>query len=126
LWKAHIDDSWYYQGIVGFTFSQGYSSMKKIGFNEKTILSLLEELCQSLGIQVRYEPIKKEGSFYPGGLCRVKGEQLIILNSGATNDDKIQALAKAVTSFDLDQVYLKPALREFLFQEKKTHPSETR
>ena len=99
--------------------------MKKTGFNEKTILSLLEELCQSLGIQVRYEPIKKEGSFYPGGLCRVKGEQLIILNSSATNNDKIQALAKAVTSFDLDQVYLKPALREFLFQETQDRPSET-
>jgi hypothetical protein len=99
--------------------------MKKTDFNEKTILNLLEELCQSLGIQVRYELIKKEGSFYPGGLCRVKGEQVIILNSSATTDDKIQALAKAVTSFDLDQVYLKPALREFLFQATRTNPTES-
>lgn len=90
--------------------------MKKRGFDEKTILSLLEELCQSLGLQVRYELIKKEASFYPGGLCRIKGEQVVIINSSASNDDKIQILTKAVTSFDLNQVYLKPALREFLFK----------
>ena len=91
--------------------------MKKSGFNEKAILSLLEELCQSLGLQVRYEQIKKESSFYPGGLCRVKGEQVMIINTSASNDDKIQTLVKAVTSFDLNQIYLKPALREFLFKD---------
>lgn len=90
--------------------------MKKSGFDEKTILGLLEELCQSLGLQVRYEQIKKEASFYPGGLCRIKGEQFVIINTGATNDDKIQILTKAVASFDLNRVYLKPALREFLFK----------
>ncbi len=92
--------------------------MKKSGFDEKTILGLLEELCQNLGIQVRYEHIQKEGSFYPGGLCRIKGETVMIINSKAADDDKIQVLARAVTSFDLSQVYLRPALREFLFKEE--------
>jgi N-dimethylarginine dimethylaminohydrolase len=92
--------------------------MKKSGFDEKTILSMLEELCQNLGIQLRYEQIKKEGSFYAGGLCRIKGETVMIINSNATNDDKIQVLARAVSSFDLSQVYLRPALREFLFKQE--------
>ena len=91
--------------------------MKRSGFNEKNILHLLEELAQSLEIDVRYEQIKKEGSFYPGGFCLVKGERILILNSKATIDDKIQALAKAVKSFDLSQVYLRPALREFLLSD---------
>ena len=91
--------------------------MKKKDFQTKSMLNMLEELCQNLGINVRYEQIKKEGSFYPGGLCQVKGENMVIINSSATDDDKVQALSKAVISFDLSQVYLRPALREFLFKE---------
>jgi len=78
------------------------------------MLGQLEELAQSLAIQIRYEPIKKEGTFSPGGLCRLKGENLLIINSKATTKDKIQALAKAVNRFDLSQVYVRPGLREFL------------
>lgn len=82
--------------------------------NENTLLSQLEELAHSLKIEVRYEPIKKEGSFYPGGLCQIKGEYVLILNSAATVRDKIQTLARAVNRFDLSRIYLRPGLREFL------------
>lgn len=82
--------------------------------DENTLLSQLEELAHSLKIEVRYEPIKKEGSFYPGGLCQIKGEYVLILNSEATVRDKIQTLARAVNRFDLSRIYLRPGLREFL------------
>ncbi len=82
--------------------------------DENTLLGQLEELAHSLGIEVRSEPIKKAGSFSPGGLCQLKGEYLVILNSTATKEDKIETLAKAVTRFDLTQVYLRPGLRELL------------
>ena len=82
--------------------------------DENTLLGQIEELAHSLGIKVRYEPIKKDGSFYPGGLCQLKGEYVLILNSAATVTDKIQTLAKAVNRFDLSQVYVRPGLREFL------------
>jgi hypothetical protein len=32
----------------------------------------------------------------------------------ATTEEKIQTLAKALGRFDLSQIYLKPALRDFL------------
>ena len=82
--------------------------------HENTILGQLEELARSLAIQIRYEPIKREGTFSTGGLCRLKGENLLIVNSKATTKDKIQALAKAVNRFDLSQVYVRPGVREFL------------
>jgi len=88
--------------------------MKKSSLDGKTILGQLEELARSLEIQVRYEPIRGEGPFYMGGLCRVKGENILIINSKATMRDKIQALVRAVKQFDLSQVYMRPALREFL------------
>ena len=82
--------------------------------DDSNILSQLEELAHNLGIQVRYEPLKREGSFSTGGLCRLKGEWLLIINSHAGVKDKIEALAGAVIRFDLSQIYLKPGLREFL------------
>ena len=88
--------------------------MRRSDLNDDTILSLLEELANNLGIQIRYEHLKKEGSFYPGGLCRIKGENIIIINSKAKTDDKIQIMARGMKSFDLSQVFIKPALREFL------------
>ncbi|MBW1806228.1 MAG: hypothetical protein JRJ06_07670 [Deltaproteobacteria bacterium] len=82
--------------------------------DDNKILEQLEELANSLEIPVRYEQIKKESSFFPGGLCKVKGEDILIINSMATVEDKIQILVKAVTSFDISQVYMRPVLREFL------------
>ena len=82
--------------------------------DENTILGQLEELAHNLAIQVRYEPLKKEVPFYAGGICILKGEYVVIINSKATTADKIQVLAGAVKKFDLSQVYLRPGLRDFL------------
>lgn len=82
--------------------------------DDNTIMNQLEELARSLSIGVRFEQINKQGSFFAGGLCKLKGEDVLIINSKATTRDKIQALAKAVTRFDLSQVYLRPGLRKFL------------
>ena len=82
--------------------------------DENTILKQLEELSNSLSIELRYEQIRKEGPYFPGGLCRVKGEYVLIINAKATTSDKIETIAKAVKRFDLSQVYLRPGLREFL------------
>jgi hypothetical protein len=88
--------------------------MKKSSLDGKTILGQLEELARRLEIKVRYEPIRGEGPFYMGGLCRVRGENILIINSKATMRDKIQALVRAVKQFDISQIYMRPALREFL------------
>jgi hypothetical protein len=49
-----------------------------------------------------------------GGLCLLKGEYVLIIDSKAAIRDKIRTLAEAVTHFDLDQIYIKPVLRELL------------
>ena len=85
-----------------------------MGVNKANILGQLEELARALGIEIRNEPLRKESSFSPGGLCRFKGDYLMIFNTKATKEDRIEALAEAVTRFNLDQVYLRPGLREFL------------
>ena len=82
--------------------------------DENRLIGQLEELAQGLEMKIRYEPIKKEGSFCAGGLCRFKGEWVLIVNSKASGSDKIEVMAKAVNRFDLKDVYLKPGMREFL------------
>jgi N-dimethylarginine dimethylaminohydrolase len=82
--------------------------------DESAVLRELEELARSLDVEVRYENLKREGGFTSGGLCRLKGRYLLVINSKATNRDKIEALASALTRFDLSHIYLKPGLRDFL------------
>jgi hypothetical protein len=90
------------------------SVTERIPLDENTLLGQLEELARSLAIEVRYEPLKREGPFSPGGLCKLRGEYLLIIHSKASVTDKIEALARALKRFDLSQLYLRPGLREFL------------
>ena len=92
--------------------------------DEGTIIDHLEELAEGFGINIRYEPIKQDedSTNVVGGLCVLKGEYVLIINSKATAKDKINALAVAVKHFDLDQVYMRPALRELLDKLPKQRP----
>ncbi len=84
--------------------------------DEGTIIDYLEELAERFGIQIRYEAIKQDEDSINvvGGLCLLKGEYVLILNSKATVKDRIKTLAMAVKHFDLDQIYIRPVLRELL------------
>jgi hypothetical protein len=82
--------------------------------NELSLLGQLEDLAHRLGIQVRYESVAAESGFRSGGLCRIRKKQVIIVHAKAPVRDKIKTLAEALRRFDLDNVYVKPALRDLL------------
>ena len=84
--------------------------------DENTIIDQLEELIKSFGIQIRCEAIKQDEDLVNvvGGLCLLRGEYVLIVNSKATTMDRIKTLATALKHFDLDQIYLRPVLRELL------------
>lgn len=87
---------------------------KKQSEQNEEILSQIEELAKNLGITVRYEKIVRESAFFPGGFCRVKDKNLIIINSKASLDDKIEIMGRALLPFDLSQIYVLPAIRELI------------
>jgi len=87
---------------------------KKKNKQNEEILAQIEELARSLDIAVRYEKIQKESAFFPGGYCKVKGEDLIIINSRAVLDDKVEIIARALHLFDLSQIYVLPAIRDLI------------
>ena len=82
--------------------------------DDEVILSYLEELAEKLEILVRDENINIEESSSTGGLCRVEGKYVIILNSKATVKEKIQVMITALQQFDLTDMYMKPLIRELL------------
>jgi hypothetical protein len=92
--------------------------------DENTILDQLEELIQGFGVQIRHEAIRQdEDSIHViGGLCLLRGEYVLIINSSATIRDKIWTLGIALKQFDYDQIYIRPVLRELL----KRIPEQTR
>jgi len=81
---------------------------------DEILLSYLEELAERLEILVRDENINIEESSCVGGLCRVEGKYILILNAKATVSEKIQVMVKALQQFDLNDIYVKPVLRELL------------
>ena len=82
--------------------------------DEQLMLEQLEVLAKGLEIEVRYETLRKETRFNPGGLCRIRGLPVIIINRKAPLSDQVEVLASAIKRFDLGSIYLRPGLREFL------------
>ena len=84
--------------------------------DENAIIEQLEELVRTFGIQIRSETIKQDEDLVKvvGGLCLLRGEYILIINSKATKVERINTLATALKHFDLDQIYLLPVLRELL------------
>ncbi len=84
--------------------------------DENTIIEELEELIKRFEVQIRYEPIKQDEDSINvvGGLCLLKGEYVLIINSKAAIRDKIRALGMALKHFDHEKFYMLPVLRELL------------
>ena len=82
--------------------------------NEEILLNQFEELAERLGILVRDENINIEESSSTGGLCRIEGQYVLILNSTVTAKEKIQVMIKALQQFDITDIYIKPVIRELL------------
>jgi hypothetical protein len=87
---------------------------------EKEILrSQLEDLAGKLGIAIRYENVTAEESAGSGGLCRLKGEYILIIHSQASEEEKIRILLEALKTFSIGDIYVKPAIRELLEESKE-------
>lgn len=72
----------------------------------------LESLAANSGISIRYE----KGDF-EGGYCVLKAERLIVVNKKLAPSRKASILAQGLAEIGIDEVYLKPAVREFIEDE---------
>ena len=73
---------------------------------------LLEEfhlLAEKLEIKI----LKGTGDFL-GGSCIVNNEQVIVINKSKPIEQRLNTLASCFNEFDLEGVFLLPALREYI------------
>lgn len=84
------------------------------------LLDELIELARTAGYSVRREV----GSFR-GGACIVKDQQLIIINRSMPHEAAAVILARALAKLQVDDGFVKPAVREILTRERlyvEKHP----
>ena len=73
------------------------------------IVQALEEAVGQLGVAVRHE----RGNFR-GGLCTVGDETVVVLNKRRPAEAHLAILADALRELPVDEVYLRPAVRDAL------------
>jgi hypothetical protein len=76
------------------------------------LIGELEELTSQLGLKIRYE----KGDF-EGGFCVLKEERLLVINKKLPEPRKASVLAQALSQFGLENVFIKPTLREYIEDE---------
>ena len=88
------------------------------------LVSLLEALAARLGVPVRYETMERGIS--RGGLCRLRGQAMILVDERLSPRERVAVLAQALGSFDLDGIYLPPLVRATIRAHGKTRILEPR
>jgi len=76
------------------------------------LIQELHGLAGQLGVAIRYE----KGDF-EGGFCILKEERLLLINKRLTPTRKASVLAVAIHQIGLDNMYIKPAVREYIEDE---------
>ncbi len=78
----------------------------------RELLTALEGLAELLQIPVTYATLATEELTGRGGLCVVHGERRIIIERTLTAREKARLLATGLAQFDLEDVFLLPAVRQ--------------
>ena len=59
-----------------------------------------------------FDKVEMTQGDFRGGVCRVRGENHLILNKGANLDTNLRLLSNALADMRLDETFLLPVLRE--------------
>jgi len=73
------------------------------------LITLFEELADKLNIKL----LQDKGDF-TGGSCLVKDENFIVVNKRKPAEQRLKILAQEFNKKDLSDIYIIPALREFI------------
>lgn len=79
---------------------------------KEEILKELEDLARKCSIGIRYE----KGDF-EGGYCVLKAERIIVVNKRLAAVRRASVLAQGLAEVGINEIYLKPAVREFIEDE---------
>lgn len=75
-------------------------------------LKELEQVAAALALTVRTQPFRT--AIAPGGLCKLRGQAVVLLNSRTHEDDRALVLAEVLNAMDVARVPMSEDAREFL------------
>ncbi len=82
--------------------------------NEEVLLNQLKELAEKIGIEIQLKNLTMDEASSSGGLCLINEKYILFIHTGASIREKIQVMTEALRKFDLENIYVKPAIRELL------------
>jgi hypothetical protein len=81
--------------------------------NAEEVLDELKRVAEKLGVKVRAELMPALG-----GLCTLKGEKVLLVNSGLEPWDQADVMARGLAQLSIDGVYMAPQVREMIERHK--------
>ena len=78
---------------------------------KKKLYIEFELLAEKLDLKI----IKDKGNFI-GGICIIKDEKVIVVNKMKPLEQRLRVLANSFLSYNLDDIYMVPALRAYIEQ----------
>ncbi len=82
--------------------------------NKDSILQSLIELAEKLSVKVIFKNLQDEEFIIRGGMCSVKGETLILIDSRSSFEEQIKIFCRELKKFNLDNIFISPLLRKIL------------
>ncbi len=82
-----------------------------------SLLQHLENIAEQLGLDIRYESLfDEELSIHSGG-CKVYGRNLIVIDLNRPLEERTSLLAREISQYDLEDLYILPRVREFILHQ---------
>lgn len=81
---------------------------------QEQIYQELVGIAEKLGIKVAEKSFRNLGITVRSGFCRVKKENKFIMDKHKSLQHKIAMLATELNAYDLESIYIMPAVREIL------------
>jgi hypothetical protein len=79
-----------------------------------SLLQSLVELAEKLSVRVIFRNLKDDEFVIKSGMCSIKGDTLIIIDSRVSLEEKVKTLCQELKKFNLDNIFISPAIRDIL------------
>ncbi len=81
---------------------------------QESLYALLKDLAEKLDITVSEQNFRSTGTSARSGLCVVRGKRMFLVDRHLPVRRKNEALGECLAKMALDQVFVLPAVREYL------------
>jgi len=89
----------------------------------RRLLQELEQVARALDLSVRTQPFRTS-VLSPGGLCKVRGEPVVLLNSRSSENERALILGEVLRQMETSGVSMSEEVREFIVGHRRPQGSK--